>query len=262
MTTQTTTPGRTSAARVNVFDYAKIPEGDRSTLQGMALEIRDRVSKLASEACRLGKMLSEARDLIGANTKVCGGAKNANAWGEFCRHELRMEPRTAKRFIDLYWAFGENPPSAMVQTAMERLCRPFVPAAARQEAVERAESGERITTAKAREIIQRHGARPKAGSNRGKAEPLPEVAEETVYKLRSAIRAAIRECQPKRRMALVGQLHDLIDTLWREVEGGESPVGRGASRQGLPPDASEIANRCAAIRDGWSDDERDRRRRA
>ena len=60
-------------------------------------------------------------------------------------------------------------------------------------------------------------------------------------------------------MSLVGRLHELIDTLWREVEAGESPIGRGTSRLQLPPNAAEIANRAANIRRGWSAEEQVKR---
>lgn len=201
--------------------------------------------------CSLGKLLSEARDIIGSYSKL---------WGNFCRHELSMEPRTARRWIRVYSAWGDEPPPEAIPTALEILAAPYVPDKARQEAYEHALAGQRVTTKKAREIIQRHKAGPLAGSNAGHAEPLDGVHSDALYKLRSAIRIAIRDCAPKKRVALVGRLHELVDTIWREVEFDDAPFGRGET-PGMPaPDADEIGRRAAEIRAEWSPEKKVRRK--
>lgn len=236
---------------MTTFDYADFPASVREPLMRAAAAIRRRSADVASGLCQLGKLLKEARDMIG----------NQIRWGAFCRDALEMDPRRARRYIDLFEAFGESPPDSMVPTAMERLARPFVPDVAREEAVKRAARGEKITTVKAREILQKHDVRPTPGSNRGYARPLTLIAEETLYKLRGAIRQAYRDCEPAHRDELRAKIHALADDLHQEAANGDQPRTRGPKKPAYVPSPDEIAKRAASIRGQWSDDE-ERQRRA
>lgn len=240
-----------------MIDWSGIDEASRAKLFELAEAICNQSRRVANEICQLGKLLSDARELIGERTK---GKGSLNLWGEFCRSELSIEPRNAARWIRVYEAFGDRCDGAFVQTALEMLSQPCVPEAARDDARKLAAAGERVNVSSAREIIAKRGTQPIRGSNAGKAEPLPGIeASDVLYKVRSALRQAFRNCPPDKRPELREKLNKLIDELYHESAAAVQPRSRGPSTPKDPPDTQEIARRAAEIRAGWTPEERHRR---
>lgn len=237
------------------FDYGAFKPETRQRLREIALNGRRKSDTIAREMCEMGQLLAEANDLIG--TQKHNG--NENLWSNFCRYELQMEPRDARRLMAIYRGFGTSPPLDIVPTALEILAPTHL--AAREEARERSSAGERITVRIAHEIAKRHAGTPKIGSNAGVAPRITSLLVADNYKLRSAIRMAFSSCPPKDRTNLCGRLHELIDVIWREVDESETPVGRGAHKGSAPPDLDTIAAKTAEIRETWSDADFVKRRR-
>jgi hypothetical protein len=123
------------------------PEIAQAEPQEAAPEIHLRGQRITADIIAIGQ------DLIEVRTKLKGGFV---AW---VTHEFQgWSERTAYNFIQAAEAFGEvatvaNGSVTLDARALYLLAAPKVPAAVRQNAIDRAEDGERITRAEAERMI-------------------------------------------------------------------------------------------------------------
>lgn len=225
--------------------HEAIENADR--LRELADEIRILSARTTADAWNLGRVLSEARQLF---------ASNSHEWAPFCE-SVHVPLRYARRFMAIYRAFPELPAGNALPTALEMLSKPSVPESARREAEEHVAKGKRLDTVDARKIIRRHGQNPTKGSNRGRVRDVAGAEKSDLYRFRCGVRVLLRECEPDKRLTLVGTLHEMIDAIWNEVESGLG--GHPDARRHGMPSPDEIGARCAEIRANWTDDERQRR---
>lgn len=220
-------------------------------LAELADEIRNLATKTTADAWNLGRLLSEARQLF---------ASNSHEWSPFCEG-VCVPLRHARRFMAIYRAFPELPSGNALPTALEMLSRPSVPESARRDAEEHIASGKRLDTVDARKIIRNHRQSPTNGSNRGKVRDVPDAEKSDLYRFRHGVRVLLRGCEPDKRLPLVGTLHEIVDDIFAELEGGDDE-GRPGARKHSMPSPDEIAAKCREIRDSWSETKREGRRDA
>lgn len=128
------------------FDGCNVLEGDTQTLvQQHTQEIKDNLREANSIIWGIGRNLFEIRNLL-----------KPRCFKVWLESEFRWSRPTAYNYINVYKAF----PSGLTirhlpidPTALYRLAAPSTPESARLEAVERADSGERITLKAAKSII-------------------------------------------------------------------------------------------------------------
>ncbi|RME71828.1 MAG: DUF3102 domain-containing protein [Chloroflexi bacterium] len=139
-------------SQLTLFDYNSLDAETRIVVQQRTGEIRDLVRRTAENVVRIGGKLAEVRDRLG----------NSGRFDAWLQAEFEWSRRTAYNFISVYERFGTRANFAQMDiatSALYLLASPSTPPAAVEEALERAESGERITPAAAKEIIQEHKAR-------------------------------------------------------------------------------------------------------
>ncbi len=127
------------------FNYdlveTKIAEQARST----ADRIRERLTKTLEDLIAVGN------DLLAVKEALPHGQ-----FGAWLRAEFGWAERTARNFMSVAEHFGKTARVAELTidaTAAYLLAAPSTPDEARQTAVERAEAGEHVTTAVAKEIV-------------------------------------------------------------------------------------------------------------
>ena len=127
------------------FDYNGLESDTQTLVQQHTQEIKDNLRETNSIIWGIGRNLSEIRNLL-----------KPRCFKVWLESEFRWSRPTAYNYINVYKAF----PSGLTirhlpidPTALYRLAAPSTPESARLEAVERADSGERITLKAAKSII-------------------------------------------------------------------------------------------------------------
>ena len=185
---QSTTPTRIQSQRVEEYryDYSKIDSGLCSLVQRCTSEIRMLVRRSTQDIIDIGRHLIAVKEYL--------------PHGEFLpwiETEFEWSERTAKRFMSVAEAFGTkcrnvtdldtvsksvtvtdlDAMSRLDQNALYLLASRTTPVAARSEALKRAESGEVITHAKAKEIVSEA---KKNASSPGKPVDPPRASVQSV----------------------------------------------------------------------------------
>ncbi len=131
-------------------DTLTLTSKDTKTLERHAVAIDRAKGRHVESILEMGKHLAEAQELL-ANHH--GGT--FNAWIE---ERCGLERRTAYRYIAAFRVFSgcDNLSQLFDASAMYLLAAESTPEEALQDALERAESGERITYSTAKEIVASH----------------------------------------------------------------------------------------------------------
>lgn len=125
------------------FDYDSLGELG-PVVQGIAAGIRRNVATATEALIEVGVQLAEAQRIV-----------PDGKWGEWLDSEFAWSADTAERWIRVAQYFPSIPQIAEFQKgALYLLASPNVPQSARDDAIQRAESGERITKAVAEEIVE------------------------------------------------------------------------------------------------------------
>lgn len=182
------------------FNYdlleAKIAEQARSSAQ----RIRDKVKRTIQDIIDVGN------DLLAVRTALPHGQ-----FGPWLAAEFGWTERTARNFMAVAERFG--PKTEIISdltiqpTAAYLLAAPSAPDEAREAAIERAEAGEQITTAVAKEILAE--ARKKSRPRRRKAVPAEKLGE----RLFKALERYRERWNPKELSELARQLREFADAL-------------------------------------------------
>ncbi len=151
-------------------------------------------------------IIEVGRELIAAKAE-CGHGN----WLGWLKDEFGWSEATAKNYMNVARAFGAKSlpgsdlPGTIDAHALYALASPRVPQIVRDEAVERAEAGERITKAEANEMI-RKALEADAGRNR-----------DLVQQAEARAAAALREAA-EREKAVARQAQDKLDEIRRDAE--------------------------------------------
>lgn len=117
-----------------------------SSLQDLGNCIKIGLKGATKAIMTIGQYLTEAKAILGHG--------NFLPWIEA---EFQMSHDTAKNFMNVWERFGQNPKISEFQpSALYLLASPSTPDEAREEALDRAEKGEKITHKTAREIKEKH----------------------------------------------------------------------------------------------------------
>lgn len=132
-------------------------------LETIAVEVEANVAVAAERILVTGKLLCEAREMLPSD----------NAFGAWREERLPwMNRMLANRWMNAWQNGGENLVSHNVTpTAIYQLTAPSVPESAREEAIDRAQSGEDITVKQAKEIAALHKQIEAAKQQLAAAEP-------------------------------------------------------------------------------------------
>jgi len=134
--------------------YASLDLETRIVVQQRTGEIKTLMQRTAQDLVEIGQKLVEVKARLGHGL-----------FGPWLQAEFEWSERTAQRFMSVAQAFKSDTVSVLANAdakALYLLAAPLTPVSAREEAVRRAETGERITHSTAREMVQgqRQGVSP------------------------------------------------------------------------------------------------------
>ncbi|NIN67176.1 MAG: hypothetical protein GTO63_21255, partial [Anaerolineae bacterium] len=136
--------------RTASFDYKGLDGSAREVLQSHARTLSELSRRTAKNLWKMGKILADVRERLASH--------NGGSFKHWVENEAGLSRSTAYRLINVYRTFscptvGQLGISPKV---LYLLSEPSTPAAAREEALRYARDGERITHARAQEIVQQH----------------------------------------------------------------------------------------------------------
>lgn len=129
------------------FDYTALDMETRITVQSNTRAIRERMGRAAQDIADVGGYLADTRDRLGHGLFL--------AW---LAAEFDMSERTAYNYIAVNQQFksANFAEMSVAVSALYLLAAPSTPEPAREEALQRAATGEVITPRKAQEIVTAH----------------------------------------------------------------------------------------------------------
>ena len=198
------------------FDYALV--GDAADkVRSSAEKIRSTVQKTIEDIIVVGQELLAVKESVGHGH-----------FGAWVRAEFGWTERTAQNFMSVAERFGANPKLisdlTIQPTAAYLLAAPSAPDEARQQAIERAEAGEEITTSVAKEILAE--TRKKRRPRREKAIP----ADKLTLRLVRVLERYKERWNPKELADLAQQLREFADALEKPERGGKKKAGAGGAK--------------------------------
>ncbi|MEB2351839.1 MAG: DNA N-6-adenine-methyltransferase [Burkholderiaceae bacterium] len=131
------------------FDYSHLDPETRIVVRQKTDELKTLLRAAAQNIFDIGARLTEVRDQLRHNRE--GGFEG------WLSAEFGMSPRTAYRFINVFEQFSNSANLAeldIAASALYLLAAPSTPDDARQEALRRAEDGERITHHTAQQLVK------------------------------------------------------------------------------------------------------------
>jgi N6-adenosine-specific RNA methylase IME4 len=171
-----------------------------SILDERAIRIRGLVAVARHTFIEIG------RELIAASDEVPQGE-----WGRWLNQEFQWTDDTARNFMKVAEVFGSRrlrgPDGniTITQEALYALAQPRVPKIVRDEAIQRAEKGEKITKAEAQKMI-REALEQEAARN-----------QELVQQAEAKAAAALREASTREKQ-IARQAQDYLDGIRQEAE--------------------------------------------
>jgi hypothetical protein len=189
------------------FDYSLVGEAaDR--VRSSAEKIRRTVQKTLDDLIEVGQELLAVKEAVGHGH-----------FGAWLRAEFGWTERTAQNLMSVAERFGSNPKLisdlTIQPTAAYLLAAPSVPDEARQVAVEKAEAGEEITTAVAKEIVAE--AKKKRRPRRQKPVPTDKLA----LRLVRSLERYKERWNPDDLSELARQLREFAEALEKPERGGK-----------------------------------------
>lgn len=187
------------------FDYSLV--GDSADkVRSSAEKIRLTVQKTIEDIIEVGTELQAVKEVVGHGH-----------FGAWLRAEFGWTVRTAQNFMSVAERFGGNAKAIshlpIQPTAAYLLAAPSVPDEARQAAVEKAEAGEEINTAVAKEIVAEAKKKRKP---RRKAVPTDKLG----LRLGKVLERYKTRWKPDDMAELARQLREFADALDKPDRGG------------------------------------------
>jgi hypothetical protein len=194
------------------FDYSPLTTQTAKQVRAAAERIREKVKKTLEDIIAVGN------DLLTVKQELPHGQ-----FGTWLRAEFGWTERTARNFMSVAEGFGAKTEMIsdlqIAPTAAYLLAAPSAPDEARQAAVERAEAGEQVTTAVAKEILAE--ARKKESGAAKKA-----AKGELAARLAAALVRYRERWDPKGLAELARQLREFADSLGKPKTDKKSGKGR------------------------------------
>jgi phage N-6-adenine-methyltransferase len=125
------------------FDYTALDAEARIVVQQRTGEIKTLMRRAAQDIIDIGQKLIEVKAMLGHGR-----------FGPWLEAEFDWSEPTAQRFMRVCGAFQKRQIDGFAPSALYLLAAPSTPEAAREEALNRAEAGERITHQKAKDLIE------------------------------------------------------------------------------------------------------------
>lgn len=152
------------------FDYGVVNADQREAVQAHALAIHAIAGEISLRAVEVGGRLCAVHEALGAKL-----------FGVWRAAEFRWSQTTTDRLMRIFRRFGEVEPAVLGRfdmTALFELCCQRVSDAARQEAIDLAASGQKVSQAVAFGISERHEPRERQprGNQSPPAKPGPTAA--------------------------------------------------------------------------------------
>lgn len=132
---------------IEPFNYNTLDTETRILVQQATREIGDEINTIRHSAIKIGQRLIHVKGLL-----------RHGEWGKWLEAEFGWSDQTAANYMNQAQLANQNPKfleleQRISRTAMTKLAARTTPENARQEALQRAENGERITPTIAQEII-------------------------------------------------------------------------------------------------------------
>jgi uncharacterized protein (DUF2267 family) len=131
------------------FDYQVLPTAQRQIVQQRTGEIRERLQRSAQDIWEIGQRLADVRSQLKHG--------QFEAW---LKAEFGWSRRTAYNFINVYETFQERAKLAQIDiatSALYLLAAPSTPQEVRNEYLEQARQGKKVTHKDLRQIMEREG---------------------------------------------------------------------------------------------------------
>jgi len=190
------------------FDYAPLEAQVAERVRSSAEKLRSTVQKTIEDIIVVGQELLAVKESVGHGH-----------FGAWVRAEFGWTERTAQNFMSVAERFGANPKLisdlTIQPTAAYLLAAPSAPDEARQQAIERAEAGEEITTSVAKEILAE--TRKKKRPRRQKAVPTVKLG----LRLMNVLERYKERWKPDELSELARQLREFADALEKPGRGGK-----------------------------------------
>jgi hypothetical protein len=190
------------------FDYAPLEVQVAERVRSSAEKIRSTVQKTIEDIIVVGQELLTVKEAVGHGH-----------FGSWLRAEFGWTERTAQNFMSVAERFGANPKLisdlTIQPTAAYLLAAPSAPDEARQQAIERAEAGEEITTSVAKEILAE--TRKKKRPRRQKAVPTVKLG----LRLMNVLEWYKERWKPDELSELARQLREFADALEKPERGAK-----------------------------------------
>ncbi len=198
---------------VRSFDYSPLEARVADKVRSSAEKIRRTVQKTLDALIEVGQELLAVKEAVGHGH-----------FGPWLRAEFGWTDRTAQNLMSVAERFGANTKLisdlTIQPTAAYLLAAPSVPDQARQAAIEKAEAGEAITVATAREIVAE--AKKKRRPRRQKTVPAAKLD----LRLLNVLERYKERWDSKELSELARQLREFADGLEKEQRGSKKKAER------------------------------------
>ena len=142
----------TDTYQLTLFDYAQLDSETRVVVQQKTSEIKERMRNAAQSIVEIGERLLDIKQRLGHGS-----------FGAWLKAEFEWSQDTARNFMNVAERFGQNPKiSEFAPSALYLLASPSTPDAARADALDRVDRGEKVTHTTAKQIVQTHKPAPKS----------------------------------------------------------------------------------------------------
>jgi hypothetical protein len=195
-----------------------------------AQAIRELVGNVRRDIIEIGSRLIKVKAKVGHG--------NFLAWLD---REFGWSDETARKYMRIAEAFGSNSKLLGISIDAEAfytLAGKNVPEAAREEAIDRARAGERVTRAKAREIVASRSPEDLKSTGQSPAEELAKKPAEKAAS-RAENKALAREIQnnvPPGEPHTAEELADRFETTADSVRAAFKEAGKGVAQEWRRPD--------------------------
>ena len=185
---------------LNNFDYNSLESKQRSIIELRTEEIKERLKRSAQDIWEIGQKIFEVRSQLGYGS-----------FDSWLKAEFGWSRRTAYNFIKVYEAFPERATVAQVSiaaSALYQLSSPSTPKKIRDELIERAKQGEKITRQDIRSALESK----KLSSSDSNSILIPSPAHNSKQDIVSVIRKPTSTIKPSLQLEPI-QNQEIIENL-------------------------------------------------
>ena len=208
MSTQTMTAEEQAIVDAACGALADVPKDVKQRVEGFAKKIDQAKGRENEAILYIGRTLKTVHDMLANH--------GDGTFGKWVEERCAMSRRSAERYMNAAEVFSDEGSrqavANMTAESLYELSRDTTPEDAITEAKVRAENGERITLAKAKEIVASHSGEQDEPSDEGDEEREPDVLELSAMVDSALHRVADR--WPRQKLTL---LADKLESLASEI---------------------------------------------